>query len=114
MKTHPYDHVIARVRRLAKAGTDLDVADTRLAHQTAEVGKATMRITLAAFVTACAGTPVARSTSSDGTPISVKCRAVGDVPSGSFVRTGRESHEFLVSHSLFRGHNQTSDELEIG
>ena len=100
------------MRRLAKAGTDLDVADTRLAHQTAEIGKATMRFTVAAFVTACAGTPPACSTSSDGTPIAVKCTAVGEVPSGSLVRTGRESHEFLVSHSLYRGHNQTSDELE--
>jgi hypothetical protein len=112
MRTHPYVHVIARVRRLAKADTDLDVADTRLAHQTAEVGKATMRIAVAAFVKTCAGTPVARSTSSDGTPILVKRRAVGEVPSGSVVRIGRESHEFLVSHALHIGHSQTFDELE--
>ena len=112
MQTHTYNHLIALVRRLAKAGTDLDVADTRLAHQTAEIGKATMRLSVLAFVTACAGTPAARSTSSDGTPISVKSTRHGVGPSGSFVRTGRESHEFLVSHSLYRGHNQTSDTLQ--
>jgi hypothetical protein len=101
-----------RIRSLSKAGSDFDVALTRSVHQCAEIGKQVNALAIAAFVSSCDGSPMSRSTSSDGTPISVKRTAKGVLPSGeSFTRTGRESHEFLVSHSMYRGRDNSTDKL---
>ena len=82
-------------RGLSKAGADFDTELTRSAHQAAEVGKAINASSIAAFVSAADGSPMSWSTSSDGTPISVKKTVQGKLQGKSFERTGRESHELF-------------------
>ena len=60
------------IKRLSKAGVDFDKLDSRLCHKYAEIGKRVNTAFISAVVADVCGGPMVRSTSSDGTPISVK------------------------------------------
>ena len=68
-----------------------------------EVGKATLASRVRRFVKECAHEPCRRSTSSDGTPITVSHRVEAELQHGCIIRrSGKACHEFQVGLSIYK------------
>ena len=100
------------IASLSKAGVKLSKPAIRSVMKTAEVGKSVLRAAARALVLNARGGPCARSSSSDGTLVTMKIAASGEVDGKKFTRSGRETHEFLVAHSFFRVTNALTRQLE--
>ena len=91
------------IRSLAKASGRLTRQQEYQIDRAAEVCKDVMTGSVQNFITEAEHRPCSRTTSSDGTPIMVSHRVVGELPSGRvFQRSGRACHEFQVNISFYK------------
>ena len=86
------DHVSVaglKIRSLARASGHLDRAETREAHRVAEACKEMMEVGVRSFVASADGFPCSRTTSSDGTPVTVTHKVAAELGHhGSVLFTG--------------------------
>ena len=97
--------MVGVVGGLSQCSRALSWVDAKKASRVAEVAKEVLRSGAQRFVTVADNQPCSRSTSSDGTPITVSHRIAAELQSGTvYRRSGKACHEFQVGCSFYMTH----------
>ena len=103
MTSQAEGQVVGVVRELSRCTRALSSVEARQVARVAEVSKEVLRVGVRAFVGKVDPEPCSRSTSSDGTPITVSHRIAAELPSGRvYRRSGKACHEFQVGLSFYK------------
>ena len=84
------------IESLSKASHALTSGETLACGRAAEISKEVLKVAAQRLVARAHGAPVLRSSSCDGTPMSVRLQAPSSLGSSLRESTGRQTHEMLI------------------